>query len=151
MRFTVDIDILASRDRVLPIYTDKTLIKHWQNGVMDFEILSGDPGESGSSVQLKQKLGKQTVTVIETLENNAMPDEITFTYSAPQLWYRTKNNFIQSGPNKTTWVRECEFKCAGIYKVISLLAPGRFRKQLLQEMERFKRFCEDKVYSEVVF
>jgi len=151
MKFTVDIDILAARDKVAPIYLDREQFKHWQSGIKGSQVLAGKPGHSGAAIQLEQKLGNQLITVIETLENNAMPDEITFTYSAPQLWYRTKNSFIQSGPHKTTWIRECEFKCSGLYKAISLVAPGRFKKHVYKEMESFKRFCEDKVYSEVVF
>jgi len=151
MNFTVDIDILVSRDKAIEIFMDRDLSKHWQDGFVKFDILAGQPGQNGASVQLKRKVGKQLSTVIETLENNSLPNEITFTYSAPQMWCRSKNSFIQSAPNKTTWIREHEYKCTGIHQVLNLLAPGRLKKQTAKEMEVFKRFCEGKVYSNVVF
>ena len=151
MKFTVDIDILASREKVIQIYMDRKHFNDWRFTAVDEKVLAGEPGRVGASIQLTRKIGNQVETVIETLESNSLPDDLTYTISAPQLWQRSRNSFIQSAPNKTTWIMENDFKCAGIHKVISLLAPGRFRKQSLQEMQRFKRFCEDKVYSEVVF
>jgi len=151
MKFTVDIDILAARDRVVEIFMDRENYRQWNPDIVSLKVITGEPDRDGATVQVKRRIGKQTISVIETLEKNSLPNEITFTYSAPQLWNRARSSFIQSGPNKTTWIIENEFKCNGFYSVLSIVAPGRFKKQSLKEMENFKRFCEDKIYSEIVF
>ena len=149
MKFSVDIDILAGRGRLLDVFMDLQQVKNWRSDVSDFKVLAGQAGETGASIQFDRKLGTQTVALIETLENNALPNEITYTYSAPQLWYRCKNSFIPVGLHKTTWIREFEFRTTGIYKAISIIAPGRFRKQALKEMQDFKNYCQDKVFAEL--
>jgi len=149
MKFSVDIDILAGRERLLQVFMDLQQIKNWRSDVSDFNVLAGKPGESGASIHFTRKMGTQMVAVIETLESNTLPNEITYTYSAPQLWYRCKNSFIQIGKHKTTWIREFEFRTTGIYKAIRLVAPGWFRKQALKEMQDFKRYCQEKVFSEL--
>jgi len=149
MKFSVDIDILAGRERLLPIFMDLQQIKNWRSDVSDFKVLAGKPGESGASIQFTCKIGVQNnVAVIETLETNSLPNDVTYTNSAPQLWYRCKNSFFPVGEHKTTWVREYEYRTTGIYKAIRLIAPGRFRRQALKEMQDFKRYCQEKVFSE---
>lgn len=151
MQFTVDIDILASRDQVIEVYMQRNNDSEWMIGLQSSERLRGSTGREGATRTLIRKLGNKVATITETLDKNDLPDEIVYRYVSDQWQEKATNSFVRSGPNKTTWIMECTIQCSGVAKILSLINPGMFRKQAQKEQERFKYFCEQKVFSEVEF
>ncbi len=142
MKYTVEIDIDLARDRVIELFDSSENMKHWQEGLIDFEHLSGTPGEVGAKMKLLYKMGKREIEMVETITKRDLPDEFAGTYEAKNVFNIVDNTFLAISENKTKWVSYNEFQFNGFMKLIGFLMPGAFKKQSLKSMQDFKRFAE---------
>ena len=78
----------------------------------------------------------------ETIITRNLPDEFSATYDTSGVHNIVVNKFYEDGSDKTRWVMENEFQFGGFMKLIGMLMPGSFRKQTLDDMNRFKAFAE---------
>lgn len=142
MKYTLELDIEAPRSRVTALFDDPENWPKWQAGFVSAEVIAGNARETGSQTRLVQKLATGNTEIVETIESRNLPQEITCTYQAKGAWNRVANRFEEISPTRTRWVFETEFRCTGILKLLSTLAPGMFRKASLKEMNSFKLFAE---------
>ena len=143
MKYTVEIDIDLPRDRVIELFDSTENMKHWQEGLVSAEHLSGTPGEVGAKMKLKYKMGKREVEMIETITKRNLPDEFAGTYDAKGVHNIVDNTFIEISESKTKWVAYQEFQMKGMMKIIAFIMPGAFKKQSMKYMKDFKAFAEN--------
>lgn len=143
MKYTVEVTIEASRDRVVAAFDDPANLKHWMPGLLSFEPISGTPGQVGAKARLKFDMGGRQMEMIETITERNLPETFSGTYDANGVHNIVRNRFEPVGEKQTRWVAENEFIFAGfMMKVMGWLMPGVFRKQSLKYLEAFKAFVE---------
>lgn len=117
-------------------------MKYWQNGLVSFEHLNGEPGKPGAESKLVYKMGKRTIEMIETITFNNLPEEIHLNYIAKGVVNFQKNYFKEEG-DKTRWISEAEFKFSGFMKLMSFfMGTKTFKKQSQSYLDDFKAFAE---------
>ena len=142
MKFTVEITINLSRDRVITLFDSTENLYKWQPGLISFEHESGTAGEVGAKSRLEYKMGKREVKMVETITVRNFPDEFSAIYEAKGVWNEVKNYFHEVDENTTKWVGENEFRCNGFMKLFALLLPGSFKKETMKYLKYFKEFAE---------
>jgi len=142
MKYTVEIDIDLPREKVIELFDNPDNMKHWQEGFISLEHLTGTPGEKDATSKLLYKMGKREIEMIETIIKRDLPNEFSATYEAKGVWNLNKNYFTGLNENTTNWKTDVEFKFKGFMKIISFLMPGSFKKQSLKFMKDFKAFAE---------
>ena len=142
MKYTCSVTIGLPRDRVIELFDSTENLHKWQKGLKAFEHLEGTPGEAGAKSRMEYDMNGKTVEMVETVLHRGLPDELSFSYEAKNVWNSCINRFTELEDGKTHWEMETEFQFSGFMKIIGLLMPGAFRKQTLGDMNRFKEFAE---------
>ncbi len=143
MKYKLEIEIDLPREKVIELFDNPDNMKHWQEGFISFQPLSGTSGEVGAKSQLKYQMGNRKIEMIETITKRDLPDEFSGTYETKGMWNEVKNYFAETGPNKTKWITENEFKSSGFMKLFTFFMPGVFKKQSYKYMIDFKKFAEN--------
>jgi len=141
MRYTLEINIDAPRDRVVELFTDSTHFSEWQPGLECYELVSGTRTQTGAKAKLTTRDGNGLTHTTLTIESNLLPDELVAIYETPGVWNRTVSQFIADDANTTRWIADKEFRFEGVRKALGLL-EGTFKKETLESVELFKAFVE---------
>jgi hypothetical protein len=142
MEYTNEITIERPRSLVVELFDDPENMKHWQEGLLEFEHVSGDPGQPGASSRLLFERSGRKIEMIETVVKRDLPHEFHGKYTTEGVENWVKNYFIAEGPNKTRWVTENRFEFSGMMRIVSFFMRGAFPKQTQQFMQDFKEFAE---------
>ena len=142
VKYALRISIALPRERVAELFGDPQTWQHWQMSLVDYEPMSGKPGEPGSKTRLLHRFGRRCVEMIESVESSNLPEELVCVYEAPGAWNRVAHRFHELTPTETDWEFDTEFRCTGPLRLLAWLAPGVFRKASLRDMQAFKRFAE---------
>lgn len=146
MKYTCEITINLPREEVIRKLNNVENMKHWQKGLINYEILSGIPGEVGATMKLDYKMGKRTISMIETISKNDFPNEFNATYEAKGVYNIQRNTFHEVDSNTTKWVSESEFQFSSFgMKLMGWIMPGVFKKQSSKYLEDFKNYVENGV------
>lgn len=146
MKYSNEIQINLPRKRVVELFDNPDNMPKWQEGLVSFEAISGEPGKEGSKSKLKYKMGKREVEMIETITKNDLPNEFNGTYDAKNVFNIVKNRFVDQ--EKTTkWISDNDFQFSGFMKLMGLFMPGAFKKQSFKYMKAFKEFAENESYK----
>ena len=78
--YTVEIEIDVPRDRVVELFDNPDNLCKWQTGLQSFELVSGEPGQSGAKSKLVFVQGEHTIDLIETVTRRNLPDEFNGAY-----------------------------------------------------------------------
>ena len=147
MKYNCEIVIQVPRNKVIEYFDSFENMKHWQEGLISYDHLSGESGQPGAKTKLKYKTGKREIEMVETITVRNLPDEFSGTYEAKGVWNEVKNYFFENDESSTKWVTENEFIFSTIFmKMMGWLMPGAFKKQSNKYLEDFKSFAE-KEYS----
>ena len=146
MKFTCHVEINQSINKVIELFDNPDNMKHWQDGFVSFQHLSGTPSEVGARARLIYKMGKKgkEMELIETIKVKNLPDEFSGTYEHRHMTNNMSNRFTELGPNKTRWDAELEYAQLNgfMIKMMAFLIPGMFKKQTQKWMDQFKAFAE---------
>jgi uncharacterized protein YndB with AHSA1/START domain len=144
MRYQLELEINAPRERVVELFLDPGKLQKWQPDLVSFEqISSGAPREVGAKSKQVHRMGKRESEIIETITVHKSPDEFAAVYEAEGVSNLISNRFTETAAGKTRWVLESHFNCSSLMmKLIAFLMPGMFKKQTLTFMQRFKEFAE---------
>ena len=144
MKFTCSVDIDLPLDRVVELFDNVANLKHWQDGFISHEHVSGVPGESGTISRLIYKSGKREINLTETIVTNDLPAEFTALYEAKEMTNTMSNKFSSLTENSTRYIAEINYiKFNGIMvKLMATVFPGMFKKQVQKWLNQFKGFCE---------
>lgn len=143
MKYTNEIIINQPIDNVIKSFDNAENMKHWQKGLVNYKLISGEEGKEGAKTELNYKMGKREVTLVETILTNNLPQNFLSTYATKGVLNTQKNYFEDAKNNTTKWASESEFKFSGFgMKLMGFLMPGAFKKQSLTYMNDFKAFAE---------
>ena len=146
MKFNCQVEINQPIEKVIDLFDNHENMKHWQDGFVSFEHLSGRPGQVGAKSRIIYEFGKKgkTMELIETITVNNLPDEFSGTYEHKHMTNNMVNRFKSLGPNKTRWDAELHYtKLNGLMiKMMAFLMPGMFKKQTQKWLDQFKVFAE---------
>lgn len=143
MKYTTEIVIDLPLNEFIRKFDNTDNLKHWQKGLVRYEIISGKPGAEGSKMELHYKMGKRNIVMVETILKRNLPYEFHAIYDAKGVHNIQKNYFKEIKSGQTKWISETEFQFSGfLMKMISFLMPGTFKKQSLKYLRDFKAFAE---------
>ncbi len=145
MKYTLDIEIDKSIDKVWTLSRDQGRLSVWQHGLVSVALQEGNWSEPGSKTELTYQMGKRRITMIETVIHASNPRSFKAQYESKGVVNNNVNSFTSLGPGKTLWRQETEFKFTGFMRIIGLLFGSSFKKQTLQTMQAFKSFAESEV------
>ena len=153
MKYTTSIEIALPREKVLQMLADPAHMPKWLRGLVSHEPVDGAHGQLGTSSRVVFHMGKQrmeateTITRLDPADLRAIPSSVVVHYDreivGEGMWQAQRDRIIEVGPNTTLWESESEFRFDGLLmRLMALLMPGSFRKQLRQHMQDFKAFAE---------
>jgi hypothetical protein len=143
MKYTTRITVNLSRDEFIKKLDNPENMKHWQRGLVGYSILSGKPGAEGTQMELRYKLGKRDMVLVETIIKRNLPHEFHATYDTKGVHNVQKNYFKDVDGHSTEWISESDFEFSSIVmKAMAWLMPGAFKKQSLKYAQDFKAFAE---------
>src|SRR5688572_21715882 len=124
MKYSNEIEINLPRQKVIELFDSFDNMKHWQQGFISHEHISGTPGQVGAKAKLKYKNGKREIALIETITKRNLPDEFAGTYEMNGVWNLVDNKFIEVSSSETKWISYCEFRLSGfMMRLIAFLMP----------------------------
>lgn len=143
MRYHLELEIIAPRERVIELFLDPDNLLKWQPDLVSFEpIGEGEPRQVGAKTRQVHKMGKREVETIETITAHNHPDEFSATYEADKVWHLIENRFVDIDDGKTRWILDSECNASGFVGIMIRLFPGMLKKQTSTFMNHFKEFAE---------
>ena len=142
MRYTNEVTIRVPVQRVVELFDDPDNMKKWMPGLLEFEPLSGTPGQPGAKSRLKFRMKNREIEMIETVTVRNLPDEFSGTYETRGVYNSVRNRFIPIDDTTTKYIAENEFRFTGMMKLFGLLMPGAFRRQSQEYLNRFRDLAE---------
>lgn len=143
MKYTTEIVIDLPRDEFIKKLDNPENMKHWMRGLVSYEHLSADPGKEGAQMNMKFKMGKRDMEMVETIIKKNLPEEFHNTYDTKGV-HNIQKNYFKEEDGKTRWISESEFQFEGFgMKLMAFLMPGAFKKQSKNYAEDFKNFAEN--------
>jgi len=142
MRYETELWIDLPRARVVELFDSFENLKHWQEGLLQHEHLSGEPGMPGAKTKLLYQMGRRRTEMVETILTRQLPEEFSGSYDTSGVHNILRNFFYDEG-ERTRWVLDSDFQFHGLMRLMAWFIPSSvFRKQTRQTMEAFKNFAE---------
>jgi hypothetical protein len=142
MKYTTEVLVDLPREAFINKLDNADNMKHWMRGLVSYEQLSGEPGKEGARMNMKFKMGKRDLEMVETIIKRNMPEEMHMVYDTKGV-HNIQKNFFKEENGKTRWISESEFQFEGLgMKLMAFLLPGAFKKQSKQYADDFKNFAE---------
>ena len=143
MQYTTEILIEKPISDVIKKINSVDNLKHWQEGLVSTEHISGIPNELGAKMKLNFSFGKRKMEITETIIKQALPKELHVTYTTQGVRNIQENYFEPTSDNTTKWIAitDCQptnFKIS----LMLFLMPSAFKKQTESYMTNFKKFVE---------
>lgn len=153
MKYTVSTEIGLPRERVAQLLAAPENMPKWLRGLVAHEPLSGVHGEVGTVSRVVLRMGEREMECTETITRREPadlcgipPDTVVHfdrTIVAPGMWSATRDRLTESGPHRTLWESENEYRFSNpLMRLFGPLMGGAFRKQSRVHMEDFKAFAE---------
>lgn len=144
MTYTSEILIEKPLEEVIKKMNSTENMKHWQDGLVSTEHISGTPGEFGAKMKLNYDFGKRKMELIETITKQNFPSEFHATYNTKGVRNIQQNYFKSTGEGQTQWICKNEFQPTNfMMNAMLFLMPGAFKKQTKKYMTNFKNFVEN--------
>ncbi|WP_439151726.1 SRPBCC family protein [Winogradskyella sp.] len=144
MRYTIEIVIEKPITEVAKKMDSIENMKHWQEGLVSTEHISGTPGEFGAKMKLNYDFGNRKMELIETITKRNFPNEFHATFNTKGMQNIQQNYFKSTDNGHTKWVSENEFQPTTFaMSAMLFLMPRAFKKQTKKFMTNFKIFVEN--------
>ena len=143
MQYTTEILIKKPIEEVIKKMDSAENMKHWQEGLVSTEHISGIPGELGAKMRLNYSFGKRKMDITETITKQGFPNELHATYSTKGIRNIQENYFESQKDGHTKWIAKNEFQPTTLkMSAMLFLMPRAFKKQTKKYMLNFKNFVE---------
>lgn len=143
MKYTTEIIIEKPLHEVAKKMDSAENMKHWHEGLVSAEHISGTPGEFGAKMKLNYDFGKRNMELIETITKQDFPNEFHATYTTKGVRNIQQNYFESTPEGHTKWISKNEFQPTNfMMNAMLFLMPGAFKKQTKKYMTNFKNFAE---------
>ena len=144
MQYTTEILIEKPISEVIKKFNSADNLKHWQEGLVSTEHISGIPNQLGAKMKLNFSFGKRKMEIIETITKQEFPNELHVTYTTKGVRNVQENYFKALENNTTKWtsITDCQPTSFKISLMLFLM-PSAFKKQTETYMTNFKKFVEE--------
>ncbi|MCP4441253.1 MAG: SRPBCC family protein [Aureispira sp.] len=144
MRYTCKVEINLPIDKVVELWSDENNFKEWQSGFQSITLLEGEAETKGAKSKIVLQQGKMRLELLETILVSDLPNEKTAIYEHIHMTNTQTSQFKALTENKTEYISEVEYTQFNGFlpKVMSILFPGKFKKQSKKWMVQFKNFAE---------
>lgn len=143
MQYITEILIEKPLTEVLKKMDSPENMKHWQNGLLSAEHISGVPGEFGAKMKLKYDHGNRKMELIETITKRNFPREFHVNYNTKGMLNIQQNFFESIDDERTRWISKNEFQPTTFaMNAMLFFMPKAFKKQTERYMTNFKNFVE---------
>lgn len=142
MKYHVFVDIKLPLQKTVALFSDLENRKQWMNGLVEAEHLSGIPNQKGAMTRLVFQDGKRRTELIETITYVNLPEEISGSFDAGDIFYRITNRFEAIDKQLTRYHTYNHYEFQGKSRWIAILLPNTFKKQTLEQMISFKNWAE---------
>ncbi|APY07518.1 hypothetical protein BWZ20_04050 [Winogradskyella sp. J14-2] len=143
MEYTTEIIIEKPLEEVAKKMDSTDNMKHWQEGLISTEHISGTPGQFGAKMKLNYNFGRRKMELIETITKQEFPNEFHATYTTNGVRNIQQNYFERTPLGHTKWISKNEFQPTNfMMNAMLFLMPGAFKKQTKKYMTNFKNFAE---------
>jgi len=142
MKYTTEVIIHLSREKVIELFDNTENLYKWQPGLLSFEHLSGEPGQAGSLSTMVYDGRKGDLVMTETITHRKLPDEFHGVYKAKGVYNEIYNYFIEAEADSTLWKTVSVFRFKGMMALMAPFMKKAFMDNTLLSMERFKVFAE---------
>ena len=143
MKYTTEIIIEKPIEEVIRKMDSVDNLKHWQEGLVSTEHVSGVPGEMGSTMRMSYDFGKRKMDLVETITKQDFPNEFHATYTTKGMRNIQENYFESTAKGFTKWTTVNEFHPTTFaMNAMLFLMPSAFKKQTKKYMTYFKNFVE---------
>lgn len=144
MKHTGHIDINQEREVVVWLFADPENLKHYQDGFIKKETVSGEAGQTGAEAMMFYRHGKHSMELKETIINNGLPDSFEAHYHHKSMDNTMVCRFEDLGGGKTRYHYAYEYTRIDwvMPKLISILLPSMYKKPAEKWLAQFKSFAE---------
>lgn len=144
MKFTCTVDIDKPREKVAQLFADPKYLTNYQDGFISKELLEGEAGQNGAISKMLYKQGKGQMELTETIVENNLPENFHAHYHHKHMDNTMHSQFIALSDTQTRYISEIEYTAfRGVLpKLMALLVPGLFKKQVQKWLQNFKVFVE---------
>lgn len=144
MKFKGSIIINQSQEKVAALFIDPKYLKHYQDGFLRKELISGIAGEDGTISKMYYKQGSGEMELTETITANLLPDSFEGHYHHIHMDNTLKSIFTPISETQTRFDWEGEYiEVRGFMpKMMMVLMPWMFKRQVKKWMNNFKVFVE---------
>lgn len=144
MNFIAEIEIDSPRAEVLHKLTNTDNYRFWHDGFHSAEHISGEIGQFGAKMKLIYRFGNKQKIWIETITKRDLPFQMHANYSNDGLINFQRNYFNENSEGVTKWISKNEFIPTNLkMRLITIFMPDIFKKQILKQMKKFKKFAEE--------
>lgn len=147
MTYTTEVTINLSRPEVVALFDNRDNLEKWQEGLKSIEILSGNPGQEGTSSRMIYETRKGELVMTETITRRNFPDEFHTIYKARGVYNEMYNYFEEKEGNNTLWRTVSVFKFKGLMALMAPFMKTAFTNSTILNMERFRNFAETKTHT----
>ena len=95
---------------MIELFDNPENLYKWQEGLISYEHVSGEPGKVGAKSRMRYRWGKREIEMIETITVRNLPDEFSGTYDAGQTFNEFRNYFYETEQGYTRWVGVSVFR-----------------------------------------
>ncbi|MDY2587138.1 SRPBCC family protein [Winogradskyella aquimaris] len=143
MKYTTEILIEKPLEEVAKKMNSVENMKHWQEGLVSSEHISGTPGTFGAKMKLKYDFGNRKMELMETITMQDFPNEFHATYTTKGVRNIQQNYFNSTPEGFTKWTCVNKFEPTNfMMNAMLFLMPNAFKKQTKKFMTNFKNFAE---------
>lgn len=144
MKFIGSVEINKPKSLVAKLFADPLYLIEYQDGFQSKTLLSGEIGQVGAVSMMFFKHGKREMELKETITLNNLPDTFEALYEHKHMDNTMKCKFTALDENKTLYEYEFEYIRVSwlMPKLMFLLFPSMFKKQVDKWMQQFKVFVE---------
>lgn len=140
MKYTLEVEIGASRQFVVDLFTNPENLKKWQENLTEIEFIEGKRDGIGAKTKLRFEEDSHTEEMLEEINLSNLPSEIEYIYTVEGVWNSMFNKFIEINEDHTKWITENEFRFSAEFGEIDDSMVNSFKKETLSSMNKFKNF-----------
>jgi len=135
-------------DVVVAHFLNPDNLVHWQDGFISKKELSGDSMQAGAVAEFRYLMGKNELTLYETVIRNDLPHSFLAEYECDPTLNTMLTSFYAIDKNTTEISSEVEYlRFTGmILAIMKTIFPWVFKKQVQKWLNNFKRFVESQDY-----
>lgn len=144
MKFTGSIEINLSKNKLAELFADPRYLAEYQDGFIRKEVIEGVEGKEKTISKMYYQYRKREMEITETIVSNQLPDSFEGFYHHKHMDNTMKCNFTELDENITQYTYEVEYTRVNwiLPKLMTILFPAMFKKQVDKWMKQFKEFAE---------